>query len=133
MSILCLAVASWSTAVGSGLINLFPHPENPWIKFVLMFLFLDFLDYVYHFTMHRVPVFWRFHLVHHSDLAVDVSTTVREHPGETFLRNVYLILWVFITGASPEILILRQTMQSFFNLTSHASFRLPRWIARIVG
>lgn len=133
MSISCLAIASWSTTVDSGLIYSLPQPDNPWIKFALMFLVLDFLDYVYHFTMHRVPLFWRFHLVHHSDLAIDVSTTFREHPGETLLRNVYLIMWVFILGASPEILLLRQTTQSLFNLLAHASFRFPWPTARILG
>jgi sterol desaturase/sphingolipid hydroxylase (fatty acid hydroxylase superfamily) len=133
MSISCLAIATWSASVDSGLIYLLPRSDNPWIKFALMFLVLDFLDYLYHFTMHRVPLFWRFHLVHHSDLAVDVSTTFREHPGETLLRNTYLIMWVFILGASPEILLLRQTTQSLFNLLSHASFRFPWPTARILG
>ncbi|MDA0824691.1 MAG: sterol desaturase family protein [Proteobacteria bacterium] len=133
MSIACLSIATWSASTEWGLVYLLPNPGNPWIKFVLMFVFLDFLDYMYHFTMHHVPAFWRFHLVHHSDLTVDVSTTVREHPGETFCRNVYLITWVFICGASPEILVLRQMAQSAFNLLSHASFRFPTSLGHILG
>jgi sterol desaturase/sphingolipid hydroxylase (fatty acid hydroxylase superfamily) len=133
MSVLCLALAAWSVASGSGLVHFLPYADSPWIKYGLMFVFLDLIDYLYHFTMHRVRFFWRFHAVHHSDLAVDVSTTFREHPGETFLRNVYLITWVFIVGASPEILIVRQTTQSFFNLFSHASFRLPTGLAGVVS
>jgi sterol desaturase/sphingolipid hydroxylase (fatty acid hydroxylase superfamily) len=46
-----------------------------------MFLVFDLLDYIYHRAMHNVPFLWRFHLVHHTDNQMDVSTTLREHPG----------------------------------------------------
>jgi sterol desaturase/sphingolipid hydroxylase (fatty acid hydroxylase superfamily) len=82
--------------------------------------------------MHRVAPFWRFHLMHHTDRVVDVSTTVREHPGETVLRNLFLILWVFLCGASVGILALRQTVQTISNILSHTSFRLPGRAAGIV-
>lgn len=98
-----------------------------------MFFALDLLDYIYHRAMHYVPLFWRFHLLHHTDLAVDVSTTVREHPGETFIRNCFLMLWVFLTGASIEILVFRQMIETAANIFAHTSLRLPPRLARIVG
>ena len=51
---------------------------------------LDLGTYLAHTTMHRVPMLWRFHSVHHSDPALDVTTTVRQHPGETFVRYAFL-------------------------------------------
>jgi sterol desaturase/sphingolipid hydroxylase (fatty acid hydroxylase superfamily) len=33
--------------------------------------------YVWHRLNHRVPWLWRFHLVHHTDLDLDVSTALR--------------------------------------------------------
>jgi len=129
----CLALAGWVTAHRWGLVYLLPEADNPWIKYGLMFIALDLLDYVYHFTMHRVAPFWRFHLMHHTDRALDVSTTFREHPGETVLRNLFLMLWVFVCGASIGVLILRQTVETVSNILAHTSFRLPRRAARIVG
>ena len=35
---------------------------------------------------------WKFHLVHHSDTTVDVTTGLRHHPGEAVLEW-YLPLW----------------------------------------
>ena len=133
MMLFCISLAAWTTANHWGLVHMLPNADGPLIKYGLMFFVLDFLDYVYHFMMHRVPVFWRFHLVHHVDQAVDVSTTVREHPGETVIRNVFLILWVFLCGASVAILILRQTVETVANLFAHTSFRLPPRSARVVG
>jgi sterol desaturase/sphingolipid hydroxylase (fatty acid hydroxylase superfamily) len=133
MTLVCFALSKWAAEVRWGLIYCFPGADNPVIKYGVMFFALDFLDYVYHRAMHYVPLFWRFHLLHHSDLAVDVSTTTREHPGETFIRNSFLILWVFISGASIEILVLRQMTESAANIFAHTSLRLPDRLACILG
>jgi sterol desaturase/sphingolipid hydroxylase (fatty acid hydroxylase superfamily) len=133
MMLLCAGVARWALEHHWGLVYLLPSPEHPLIKYGLMFLVLDFLDYVYHVTMHHVAPFWRFHLVHHTDQAVDVSTTVREHPGETLIRNSFLILWVFLCGASVEILLLRQIADTAANLSAHTSVRLRPRAARVLG
>jgi len=129
----CLWLAAWTAKSSWGLVYLLPHARGPLVKYLLMFIALDFLDYLYHVAMHFVPIFWRFHLVHHSDLVVDVSTTVREHPGETVLRNVFLICWVLLCGASTEILIMRQTAETVANLLAHTSLRLPARLARVLG
>jgi sterol desaturase/sphingolipid hydroxylase (fatty acid hydroxylase superfamily) len=130
---LCVAVAGVVTESHWGLLYLLPNADSPLIRYGLMFFALDFLDYVYHFSMHRVAFFWRFHLVHHTDQALDVSTTVREHPGETVIRNGFLILWVFLCGAPVEILVLRQTVETVANIFAHTSFRLPVGPARVLG
>ena len=133
MMLPCLALARWTGEREFGLLYLMPDPDSPLVKFGLMFVVLDMLDYVYHRTAHRVPVMWRFHSVHHTDLAVDVSTTVREHPGETLIRNSFLIAFVVLCGASVEVLVLRQTAQTIANLSSHTALRLPARAARVVG
>jgi sterol desaturase/sphingolipid hydroxylase (fatty acid hydroxylase superfamily) len=133
MTMICAGVAYWVTQNHWGLLHLVPGHDNPWIKYGLMFIVMDFLDYVYHYAMHHVPFFWRFHLVHHTDQAIDASTTVREHPGETIVRNGFLIMWVFLFGASMEVLVLRQTTESVSNILAHTTFRLRPRMARLLG
>ena len=133
MTFVCMAAAAWATTQHCGLIHLSPALQHPLIKYGLMFVLLDFLDYVYHYAMHHIPVLWRFHLVHHTDQAVDTSTTVREHPGETLVRNAFLLAWILLTGASLEILIIRQTAETIANILAHTTFRLPPGPARILG
>lgn len=129
----CLTLAEAVTAERWGLLYLLPGADSPWIKFGLMFIVLDLLDWVYHFAMHHVPAFWRFHLVHHTDQAIDASTTIREHPGETVIRNGFLAVWVVLCGIPPELLVLRQTIETVSNILSHTSFRLgDRW-GRVLG
>ena len=103
------------------------------IKLIAGFLILDFLDYVYHVSMHKFKPLWRFHLVHHTDNEMDVTTTVREHPGETFIRMCFLIVWIAVTGAGAGLLLLRQTCETITNVTSHTTFRLGPKAQRLIG
>jgi sterol desaturase/sphingolipid hydroxylase (fatty acid hydroxylase superfamily) len=133
MTMFVLLEAAWITKNHWGLINRIPHHQSILVKYVVGFVILDFCEYLYHVIMHKINVLWKFHLVHHTDQKLDVSTTVREHPGETFVRMCFLMLWIGITGASFELLLLRQTIQTISNITSHTQFRLSNKVDKWVG
>ncbi len=133
ISVVLIAVSGWTQVHHWGLAYLLPDALGPWARYLFMFMVLDLLAYVYHVLMHRIALFWRFHLVHHTDGTVDVSTTVREHPGETFLRNCIELLFAFLCGASFWVLMLRQSVQSVSNIIAHTSCRFSPRLARILG
>lgn len=126
-------VARWAANGHWGLLNLMHWRTRGWGYYLTGFILLDLCEYIYHVIMHKFDTLWKFHLVHHSDLKVDVSTTVREHPGETFIRTTFSILWVFLLGPVIGVLIIRQIFQTFANIIAHTEFRLPRRLNRIVG
>ena len=130
---LCLGLAAWVSRYHMGIVSLLPDAGSPWIKYGAMFFALDALDYVYHSVMHRIPFFWRLHRVHHSDPALDVSTTFREHPGETLVRNCFLMAWILCTGASAEVLLLRQSVETAANILAHSAVRIPPGAAKMLG
>ena len=132
-SLISIQVGNWTEAHQWGLLPLIPGSSSLWVQFGLMLLMFDFLDYIYHSTVHRAPLLWRFHLVHHSDLALDVSTTVREHPGDTVFRNSFMLFCFFMSGASVEALLMWQIAAALSNLLSHTPFRLPYWPNRVIG
>lgn len=133
LSTLVFYVAGWTVSNEWGVLHLLPITENKITYFLVAFLAIDFFDYFYHVLMHKVPFLWRFHQVHHSDMDVDISTTIREHPGETFVRVSYLVAVVFILGVPGEFLLLKQFIQSFVNLTSHSKVKLPKKVNDIVS
>ena len=63
---------------GWGLLNYFQIPSIPAI--ISGVLFLDLVIYFQHRIFHLVPVFWRLHMVHHTDQDIDVTTALRFHP-----------------------------------------------------
>ena len=133
-SLIAIQVGNWTEAHHWGLFPLImPASSSLWLQVGVALLMFDFLDYIYHSTVHRVPFLWRFHLVHHSDLALDVSTTVREHPADTVFRNSFMLFCFFMSGASVEALLMWQIAAALSNLLAHTPFRLPYWPNRVIS
>src|SRR5213082_2622044 len=76
-----LTTLVWLRVKHFGLLGMVPLPGLA--SGVIGVLALDLSFYVAHVAMHRVPAFWCYHRVHHADPAVDVTTTIRQHPGES--------------------------------------------------
>lgn len=99
----------------------------------LAVLALDFAFYMAHVAMHKIALFWRFHRVHHSDPFVDVTTTVRQHPGEALIRYVFLASMAIVTGASPLGFVVYRLWSVLNGLLEHANVRVPTRIDTIAS
>ncbi|MBM9576272.1 sterol desaturase family protein [Leptospira sp. 201903070] len=126
---LIVTIVSFSISRGYGILQIFGI--QGWSAVFFSILFLDFFAvYLTHLLEHKIPFLWRFHIVHHSDVSVDVSTALRHHPGEALLRAFTTALGVGILGASIEILILYQTLSGLFAQLTHIDTRLPKRLER---
>ncbi|HUP90935.1 MAG TPA: sterol desaturase family protein [Solimonas sp.] len=94
------------------------------VAFVLGIVLLDGFAYLAHMLMHRVPWLWRVHRVHHSDAAVDVTTTFRQHPLETLLRFAFTALPAVLLGVSPAATAAYRLMSGVNALFEHANLRV---------
>lgn len=116
-----------------GLFHFIPFIHNAWVECIVTFVVFDFFEYIYHIIMHKSKPLWLFHVVHHSDTVVDVSTTFREHPMEAVLRMFVLVVNIILCGASMWALLLRQFIQVFFTAFTHAQYRLPKRVNKIMS
>ncbi|HEY8661328.1 MAG TPA: sterol desaturase family protein [Hanamia sp.] len=123
----------WTSFHHFGLLYLLPVVHSSLLIFLATFVFLDLGEYIYHVIMHKVKRLWMFHLVHHSDPVVDVSTTLREHPGENMIRLSFTLLWIFLSGAVFWAILLRQIIQTFTTLFAHINYRLPERLDKVIG
>ena len=87
-----------------------------------------FISFFTHYLNHKIPLLWRFHRVHHLDTELDVSTTVRFHPGETLINPFIGLPFVFGVGMVPWVLILYELLDAGVTVFSHANLRVPAWI-----
>src|SRR4030042_2218429 len=78
-----MGVAFLARQRGLGGLNQFQLPL--WLPLCLGVLILDLALYLQHIMFHAVPLFWRLHMVHHSDMDYDVTTGIRFHPVEILL------------------------------------------------
>jgi sterol desaturase/sphingolipid hydroxylase (fatty acid hydroxylase superfamily) len=95
---------------------------------VIVVLALDFSFYVGHVAMHKSPAFWRFHSVHHSDPVVDVTTTIRQHPGEGVIRYAFMAAFAIALGASPGAFGVYRVWSAVNGLLEHSNVRVPLWL-----
>ena len=102
----------------------------------LGFIVVDLWKYGEHRLFHRVPLLWRLHLVHHSDTALDVTTSERHHPVEVAVSTTLMIALVAWLGLPPLALAVYLVTATVVALYSHANLRLPaaadRAIARVL-
>jgi sterol desaturase/sphingolipid hydroxylase (fatty acid hydroxylase superfamily) len=68
---------------------------------VMAVLLLDLTIYAQHVFFHKIPVFWRLHRMHHTDLDIDVTTGARFHPVEIGLSMGIKMVTVAVLGAPP--------------------------------
>lgn len=123
-----LAVALWAEQHGWGVLNRVAVPF--WLSLALSVAALDLGNYAVHRLMHAVPVLWRCHKIHHSDLDVDCSTAVRHHPLEYLVAAAIDLGIVAIIGASPAALVIATTLDLAVSVFNHGNVALPESIER---
>lgn len=96
-----------------------------WIENVIAFLLLDYGIYWWHIILHKMPLMWRFHLVHHTDLDMDVTTAFRFHFGEIFGSLIYRSALVLLIGASPLMVLIYEIIFEAETQFHHSNTKLP--------
>ena len=125
-----IAVAIWAANKGIGLFNLTQWPL--WLEIVLAFILLDCAIYWQHVISHRVPFFWRFHKVHHTDRDLDASSAVRFHPVEILLSMLYKCGVVLIIGPAALAVLIFEIVLNASAIFNHANLKLPLGVDKIL-
>jgi len=113
-----------------GLLRILSPPEP--VAIIVGMLLLDFLSTVKHRLFHEVPLLWRVHLVHHSDLDCDVSTSLRLHPLDVLIDYILWIMIVIAVGASPVTVVLYYFLEFSLNSIRHGNVCIPDRIERFL-
>lgn len=121
-------IATFARDQGVGLFNVLALPI--WIAIGISFLVLDLSIWGQHLIMHKVPILWRLHRVHHSDIAMDVSTALRFHPAEILVSLAYKAAIVIGLGAPPVAVFVFEIVLGAGALFTHANITLPPWLER---
>lgn len=101
-----------------------------WLRAAAAIALMDYTLYVWHIATHRVPLLWRFHLVHHVDLDLDATTALRFHAGELALSVPWRVAQILAIGISPEALLTWQALTLGSILFHHSNTRLPQPLER---
>jgi len=116
---------------GWGLLNMAGGKALPaWATVPATVLLLDLLVYGQHVLFHAVPVLWRVHRMHHTDLEYDTTTALRFHPIEIVLSLLIKGATVVALGAPPAGVLAFEVLLNASALFNHGNVRLPAGLDR---
>jgi sterol desaturase/sphingolipid hydroxylase (fatty acid hydroxylase superfamily) len=95
------------------------------LAYPLSFLLLDYGNYLWHVLLHRWPLLWRFHNVHHTDLDLDVTTAWRFHLGEVLLGTPFRAGAAWLASAPPGLTVFYEVFYEAATAFHHSNLKLP--------
>ena len=113
-----------------GLLNVVP--VHPFMKLALATLVLDLWTYWWHRANHRLPFLWRFHRMHHSDPAMDVTTATRFHLGEIALSTVARLGIIPLAGIPLSVIVGYELVLLLSTQFHHSNIGLPARVDSLV-
>lgn len=117
-------LAGWHGLAGAD----WPAP----VKVLVGVVLIDLYQYLLHAAAHHVPWWWRLHKIHHGDIHLDASTSVRHHPLEVLVNGFLLVLLLAATGVPVYAILAYGFLQQIHGLFCHANLAIPtrvdRWL-----
>ncbi|MCB0343379.1 MAG: sterol desaturase family protein [Bdellovibrionales bacterium] len=103
-----------------------------WGEIIFAFVVLDFTIYWQHYFFHKVPLLWRLHRVHHSDVDFDVTTGNRFHPIEILLSMGIKMGVVLLVGAPVLSVLFFEIVLNAVTLFNHGNINLPKPVDKVL-
>lgn len=125
-----VGVALYAEAHGWGLLHALGVPG--WPAVVASLLLLDLAIYLQHVMLHAVPLLWRLHRMHHTDLEFDLTTGARFHPLEIVLSLVIKFGIIVALGAPAVAVLVFEIALNVTSMFNHGNIGLPRRLDRMV-
>ncbi len=130
--ILTLGIFQWAATSEFGLLYLVDLPI--WVELLIAVAILDFAaQYFVHYLLHKVKWMWKFHMIHHSDTTVDVTTATRHHPGDYVMREIFALIAILVTGIPLAYYLFYRILTVFFSYFTHANFYMPERVDRLLS
>ncbi len=115
---------------GWGLLN---HLNSPCLlEVVIAVIVLDFVVYLQHVLFHAIPFLWRFHIMHHTDLDLDVTSGVRFHPIEIIISTGIKLTAVCVLGPPAMAVLIFEIVLNGTSMYNHSNIYIPLNLDRIL-
>lgn len=96
-----------------------------WLELMVFFIVLDFVQWFTHILLHRIPVFWEFHKVHHSVSEMGFAAHLRYHWMENILYKPLKTFGVMILGGfEPQQAFIVHFIAITIGHLNHANIKL---------
>jgi sterol desaturase/sphingolipid hydroxylase (fatty acid hydroxylase superfamily) len=93
-------------------------------RFLLAVFLDDFLTWLSHLIRHKVPLFWKFHAVHHSQSEMNLFTDARVHPFDRMISTTLKFIPFMMLGFELPVIIAWAIFDTIYPKFYHANVRL---------
>jgi len=128
--ITAIGVALMARKEGIGILNIMDIPSLT--GGFIAIIALDLTIYSQHRLFHQVPLFWRLHRMHHTDLDIDVTTGARFHPGEILFSMLIKMAAILLIGAPPWSVLAFEVLLNATSMFNHSNIFVSHGIDRVV-
>ncbi len=130
-----LLVTNWAWTNNVGLFNWIKSATDGewWLLAIISLAALAALDlwhYVFHVLAHKVPVLWRFHVLHHNAEHMEATAAMRFHAAEIAVQCTISLPVYALLGVTIYEILVYQLILLPVALFHHADVRLPVWLER---
>jgi sterol desaturase/sphingolipid hydroxylase (fatty acid hydroxylase superfamily) len=132
LALIIIRISDWCVANQFGIVHW--ASAGILVTILLTILVVDFFGgWLVHIIEHNIKLLWHFHVVHHADNNVDVTTGLRHHPVESVVRGIFFFIGIVVTGAPMYAVMIYQTVLVFFTAFEHANISLPKWLDNMLS
>ncbi len=128
-----VAALAFAFLVADWELGLFPVLDLPaWLAVPLGVILLELGRWLHHFLLHKLPILWRFHRIHHADHDYDFTVGLRFHPIEGLFTTAFIFPIILLTGMPPVAVLIAELLVGVSGLIVHANGQTGPWIERYV-
>ncbi len=103
------------------------------VRFVLVVLAADLVEYVSHRAYHEVPALWRIHAVHHSPTEMDWLSGSRLHVLEPLVTRAVILVPIFVLGFPQDTIFAYLIWVTVQSVLIHANIAMTGgWLGYVV-
>jgi sterol desaturase/sphingolipid hydroxylase (fatty acid hydroxylase superfamily) len=130
--LLAAGVFIWGENNSIGLLYMVEWPL--WLELLLGVMLLDLIaQYTVHYLLHKVKFMWKFHMVHHSDTEVDVTTGTRHHPGDYLFRELFALIAIVLGGIPFGVYMVYRIITIICTYWTHSNLNMPQGLDKFLS
>jgi sterol desaturase/sphingolipid hydroxylase (fatty acid hydroxylase superfamily) len=103
-----------------------------WARFGLAIILADFLAWLHHWVRHKVPWFWAFHTVHHSQRHLNMFTDMRYHLVEYLVAKTIETFPLIMVIEDPYTIVSFALFHTWYTRLYHANVKTNYGLLRYV-
>jgi sterol desaturase/sphingolipid hydroxylase (fatty acid hydroxylase superfamily) len=89
----------------------------------LYVLAMDLAEYLFHRAQHAWPFLWAMHSLHHSDTALNITTTARHFWIEMAIKLLFVYPFVSLLLSPSPVVLVAYAIASYWNFVAHMNIR----------